>query len=99
MESTIHTPIESNTRLHGRWLLVARVGWITAFIMLTLMYVLGFLAVHEALSTVCEEELCTLRQQIRHTEAGEQVMDWGDHQKAMLILSAPTRSKRLRRSV
>jgi len=76
MEST-NTTIVSNTRLHGRWLLVARVAWITAFILLTLMYVLGFLAVHEALSTVCEEELCTLRQQIRHTEAGEQVMDWG----------------------
>jgi signal transduction histidine kinase len=77
MESTIQTPIESNTRLHGRWFLVARVAWITAFIMLTVMYAFGFLAVHQALSTVCEEKLCTLRLQIRHTEAGEQVMDWG----------------------
>jgi signal transduction histidine kinase len=76
MEST-NTTIVSNTRLHGRWLLVARVAWITAFIVLTVMYAFGFLAVREALSTVCEEKLCTLRQQIRHTEAGEQVMDWG----------------------
>jgi hypothetical protein len=40
------------------------------------MYVLGFLAVRQAFSTVCVEAPCTLRQQLRHTEAGEQVMNW-----------------------
>ena len=40
------------------------------------MYAFGFMEVHEALSTVCDEEPCTLRQQIRHTEAGEHVMNW-----------------------
>ena len=40
------------------------------------MYAFGFMEVREALSTVCDEEPCTLRQQIRHTEVGEQVMNW-----------------------
>jgi signal transduction histidine kinase len=77
MESTLNTQVESNTRLHGRWLLIAQLAWGTMFVALTVMYVLGFLAVHEVLSTVCKQEPCTLRQQIRHTDAGEQVMDWG----------------------
>ena len=67
------TQTESHTRLHGRWLLLARLAWAVVFITLTAMYAFGVLAVREALSTVCEEELCTLRQQIRHTEAGEKV--------------------------
>jgi signal transduction histidine kinase len=40
------------------------------------MYVLGFLAARETLSTVCKEELCTLRLQIRHTDMGEQIVQW-----------------------
>jgi len=67
---------ESYTRLHGRWLVTARVLWITLFIALTFMYVFGFFAVRDALSTVCEEERCTLGRQIRYTAAEEQVMDW-----------------------
>ena len=70
------TQTESHTRLHGRWLLIARLAWVAAFITLTLMYAFGFLAVHEALSTVCKEEPCTLRQQVRHTDAGEKVLGW-----------------------
>jgi signal transduction histidine kinase len=66
----------ADTTLRGRWLLVARLAWAAGFIALTIMYAFGFMEVHEALSTVCEEERCTLRQQIRHTEAGEQVMNW-----------------------
>ena len=64
----------SNTALRGRWLLVARLIWAAVFLTLTAMYALGFLEVREALSTVCEEELCTLQEQIRHTDAGEQVV-------------------------
>ncbi len=67
---------ESHTRLDGRWLLIARLAWAAGFMALTAMYALGFLAVREVLSTACEEELCTLRQQIRHTDAGEQVLGW-----------------------
>jgi len=63
--------------LRGRWLILARLAWATVFAVLTAMYAFGFLAVRDALSTVCEEELCTLRQQIRHTEAGEKVESWG----------------------
>ncbi len=44
--------------------------------MLTVMYVLGFLAVREALSTVCGDDLCTLMQQIHHTAMGDQVVGW-----------------------
>jgi hypothetical protein len=65
---------ESHTRLHGRWLLIARLAWAAGFTVLTAMYALGFLAVREALSTVCQEEPCSLRQQIRRTDAGEQVL-------------------------
>ena len=64
---------ESSTRLEGNRLLIARLAWAIGFLVLTIMYVLGFLAVRDALSTVCEEELCTLRQQIRHTEAGDKL--------------------------
>jgi signal transduction histidine kinase len=71
---TIQT--ESHTRFHGRWLIIARLAWITAFIALTLMYALGFLAAQEALSTVCEKETCTLRQQVRHTDAGDKLVSW-----------------------
>jgi hypothetical protein len=53
---------ESHTRLHGRWLFIARLAWAAGFTVLTVMYVLGFLAVRDALSTVCEEVPCTLRQ-------------------------------------
>ena len=67
---------ESYTRLHGRWLLIARLIWAAGFTVLTFMYALGFLAARDALSTVCKEELCTFRQQIRHTDAGEQVVSW-----------------------
>jgi len=67
---------ESNTQLHGKRLLIARLAWTILFLTLTTMYVFGFLAVHDALSTVCEEERCTLRQQIRHTAVGAQVRDW-----------------------
>jgi signal transduction histidine kinase len=67
---------ESHTRLHGRWLVIARLAWAAGFMALTAMYALGFLAVREVLSTVCEEEPCTLRQQVRHTNAGEQVVGW-----------------------
>src|SRR5215813_5899608 len=65
---------ESNTRLRGNWLLIARLGWALVFITLTAMYALGFLAVHETLSTICEAEPCTLGQQMRHTDAGEQMV-------------------------
>jgi hypothetical protein len=67
---------ESHTRLHGRWLLIARLAWALVFTVLTIMYVFGFLAVRDALSTVCEEERCTLKQQIRHTEVGDEVRSW-----------------------
>ena len=66
----------SDTTMRGRWLLIARLVWAIGFIALTAMYTFGFMEVREALSTVCEEERCTLRQQTRHTEAGEQVMNW-----------------------
>jgi signal transduction histidine kinase len=65
-----------NTALRGRWLLIARLAWAAMFIVLTAMYAFSFLAVREVLSTICEAEPCTLNQQIRHTEAGEQVMNW-----------------------
>ncbi|HEX9596086.1 MAG TPA: hypothetical protein VF982_04345, partial [Anaerolineales bacterium] len=74
--ATASTSTSSYTRLHGGWLLVARLAWVTGFMALVAMYVLGFLAVRDVLSTVCEEELCTLRQQIRRTAAGEQVLGW-----------------------
>jgi signal transduction histidine kinase len=65
-----------STILHGRWLILARLAWAAGFTVLTAMYALGFLAVREVLSTVCNDELCTLRQQIRHTDAGEQIAEW-----------------------
>lgn len=64
------------TRLTGRWAWVARLAWAVVFTALTVMYALGFLAVQEAFSTVCVDEFCTLRQQIRYTGAGEQVLGW-----------------------
>jgi signal transduction histidine kinase len=76
MESALNTQIESNSRLHGRWFLIARLAWITMFITLTIIYAFGFLAVQDVLSTVCEEEPCTLLHQNRHTAAGDQVADW-----------------------
>ena len=69
-------PTESHTRLHGRWLLIARQAWATVFLTLTAMYAFGFMEVREALSTVCEERLCTLRQQIRQTDTGAQLKGW-----------------------
>ena len=66
----------ADTKLHGRCLLVARLAWAITFLTLTAMYAFGFLAVHDVLSTVCEGELCTLGQQIRHTELGEQTLDY-----------------------
>jgi len=63
-----------NTILHGHWLLIARLAWMIVFTILTAMYAFGFLAVHETLTTVCEEEPCTLREQIRRTDAGEQIV-------------------------
>jgi signal transduction histidine kinase len=63
-----------STILHGRWLLVARLAWAAVFTVLTAMYAFGFLAVRDVLSTVCEEETCSLVQQIRHTDAGDQVV-------------------------
>ncbi len=65
-----------NTTLRGRWLLIARLAWATGFTVLTAMYALGFLAVHDTLSTVCKEEPCTLKQQIRHTDTGDKVLGW-----------------------
>src|SRR6185503_18683136 len=62
------------TILHGRWLLLARLAWMIVFTVLTAMYAFGFQAVHETLTTVCEEEPCTLREQIRRTDAGEQIV-------------------------
>ena len=63
-----------STILRGRWLIVARLVWAVVFITLTAIYALGFLAVHETLSTLCNAEPCSLREQIRHTDAGEQIM-------------------------
>jgi hypothetical protein len=71
-----NTNTSPNTRLHGGWLLVARLAWLTGFMVLAAMYLFGFLAVREVLSTVCEDEPCTLRQQIRRTAAGEQTLGW-----------------------
>lgn len=67
---------ETNTRLQGRWLLIARLACIILFLTLTAMYALGFVAVRDTLSTVCEEERCTLKQQIRHTAGGDKVIGW-----------------------
>ena len=75
-ESIVNAETESHTRLPGRWLLLARLAWAVVFITLTVMYTLSFLAVRDVLSTVCEEDLCTLRQQIRRTDAGERVETW-----------------------
>ena len=73
-ESSMTTQTESPTRLHGRWLLLARLAWTAVFLTLTVMYALGFLAVHETLSTICDPEPCSLREQIRRTDAGEQII-------------------------
>jgi len=75
-ESIVSAETETYTRLHGRWLLIARLAWTAVFTVLTVMYALGFLAVREALSTVGEEQLCTLRQQIRQTDTGAQLKGW-----------------------
>ena len=72
----MNTQTESYTRIHDRWLLVARLAWVIMFTVLTVMYVLGFLAVHDVLSTVCQDERCTLRQQIRHTDAGDEMVGY-----------------------
>ena len=66
----------ANTRLRSHWLLIARLAWVIMFLTLTAMYAFGFLAVRDVFSTVCETEPCTLVQQVRHTEAGEQVLDY-----------------------
>jgi signal transduction histidine kinase len=66
----------ADTKLRGRWLLLARLAWAVGFIALTAMYLFGFLEVREALSTVCEEEQCTLNQQIRRAESGDQIMGY-----------------------
>ena len=72
----MNAPAESQTRLQGGWLVLARLVWAALFTTLTVMYALSFLAVRDVLSTVCEEELCTLRQQIRRSEARELVEIW-----------------------
>jgi signal transduction histidine kinase len=72
----VSTETESHTRLHGRWLTLARLAWAAGFLILSAIYLLGFIAVHDALSTVCEDKLCTLKQQIRHTDAGEKVENY-----------------------
>ncbi|RPJ26880.1 MAG: GAF domain-containing protein [Chloroflexi bacterium] len=72
----MNTQTETHTRLHGRWLLIARLAWAAMFITLTVMYAFGFLAVHETLSTICEAEPCSLRVQIRPTDAGEKAVRW-----------------------
>jgi signal transduction histidine kinase len=66
----------ADTILSSRWLLIARLAWMAVFLTLTIMYAFGFLAVQSALSTVCEDELCTLRQQIRPTEGEERIEGW-----------------------
>ena len=66
----------ADTRLRGRWLLIARLTWAVVFITLTAMYAFGFLAVHETLSTICDAEPCTLTQQIQRIDAGEKVVGW-----------------------
>ena len=40
------------------------------------MYMFGLLSVRDTLSMVCQEERCTLRQQIQQTDAGDQVLNW-----------------------
>ena len=69
-------PAESQTRLQGGWLLLARLAWAVVFLTLTAMYAFGFLAVREELSTICEAEPCSLRLQIRNTDAGEKAVRW-----------------------
>ena len=63
----------ADTMLRGRWLLIARLAWVIVLITLTIMYAFSFVEVREALSTVCDEELCTLMRQIQHMDAGEQI--------------------------
>ncbi|HKY55901.1 MAG TPA: hypothetical protein VJM08_16410 [Anaerolineales bacterium] len=70
----MNTQTESQTRLHGRWLLAARLAWAAVFITLIVMYALGFIEVREVLSTVCKEEQCKLIQQIRHADTGDKVL-------------------------
>jgi signal transduction histidine kinase len=76
MATTARADSSSFTRLHGRWLWIARLAWMAGFVALAAMYLLGFLTVHELMSTVCEEERCTLREQIRHSETGEEFLGW-----------------------
>jgi signal transduction histidine kinase len=73
----LNAQTEFHTRLQGKWLLAARLAWAAMFTVLNTMYALGFLAVRDTLSTVCEEEPCTLYVQIRHTDAGAQITQWG----------------------
>jgi signal transduction histidine kinase len=75
-QTVVVTDSTSSTILRGRWLILARLAWAIGLTALTAMYALGFLAVHDTLSTVCEGELCTLRQQIRHTNEREKVEGW-----------------------
>ncbi len=76
MAATASAGSSPHTRLRGGWLRVARLAWVAGFTALAAMYALGFLAVREVLSTVCEEEFCTLTRQVRHTGAGERVLRW-----------------------
>jgi signal transduction histidine kinase len=66
---------ESHASLHGKWLLIVQIAWGIGLVTLAVMYVLGFLAVRQVLSKVCEEKVCTLARQMRHVD-GDQVVNW-----------------------
>ncbi len=69
-------PASENAVVPAPWRSVVRVLWVIGFCVVTVSYALGLLAVHGILRAPCEVESCTLREQVRHTETGEEVLRW-----------------------
>ncbi len=54
----MNTQSESNTRLRGRWLILARVAWVALALLIMGLYVAGLPANFEHRHTLCAQALC-----------------------------------------
>src|SRR5215510_10021961 len=60
-ESIVNAQTDSHTRLHGRWLLLARLAWIAIAILTTIMHIVALPVAFNLLRTPCYQEPCDTR--------------------------------------
>ncbi len=77
------TQTESYTRLHGRWLLIARLAWVATAILATIMHIAAAPVAFDLLRTPCYESPCDTQFQTPSEADSQASLEFGAWSQAI----------------